>query len=389
MHVATTQEQPLVETVFSHHRSWWRKLPRRMSIRALMIFVLLLGGVLGWVVCLAHVQRDAIAAIRSGGGQVTYHWQLKTLPNGRVQFDPKRRLKVPKWALDYLGADYFGHVEHVELGPRNTDTVIKQVGELDKLRRLTFFRGIDLAPVVSAGIESLPNNGIARFQGLLGLFTKDFSAPPFNGANLRYLKNMTRLEVLNLPESTSLTDRDLKYLSKLTALSSLDLDDSHITDAGLVSLEGMTKLKVLGLMSTQVSSAGLKSLRAMKELKTLNLNRTRVRDLSPISHLTLLTNLQLWHTPIDDKGLAPIVGLTGLTHLELNGTRITDIALPHVARMPKLQKLSIERTNVTDRGLTVLVECKALKQLHVSDTNISQDGLKAFQKARPDVSVQY
>ncbi len=58
-------------------------------------------------------------------------------------------------------------------GPRDVDAVIKQVGQLDQVRRLSFFNGIDLGPLASAGLESLPNNGLSRFQSLLGLFTTD------------------------------------------------------------------------------------------------------------------------------------------------------------------------------------------------------------------------
>jgi hypothetical protein len=387
MNVASTLEKPLVDTVVSDHRSWWRKLPRRMSVRALMILVLLLGGMLGRVVHLAHVQRDAVAAIRSGGGQVQYDWQLKAMTGGTVQFDPTGRPRAPQWLFDYLGDDFFGHVEQVELGSRNVDAVIKQVGRLDKLQRLSFYSGLDLSPLASAGLESLPKNGVASFKGLLGLFTTDFSPPVFDGKNLRYLKDMTRLEHLNLPDLISMTDADLKYLSRLTALSTLELHDPRITDAGLISIEGMTKLKILRLMGTQVSSAGLKSLRAMTELNVLTLNGTRVDDLSPIAHLTLLTTLKLWHTPIDDKGMAPVVGLTALKDLELVGTRITDLTLARLTALPKLQTLSLDQTGVTDRGLATLIECKALKKLHVRGTNISGDGLRAFQKARPGVGV--
>jgi Leucine rich repeat len=430
MPVATVQERPLAQTDFSGRRSWWRKVPRRMSVRALMMLVLVLGGMLGWVVHLAHVQRDAVAAIRSGGGQVTYDWQLKVLP-----IDPRGRPKAPTWLLDYLGDDYFGHVEQVELGPRNVDAVIKQVGQLDKLRRLRFFTGIDLSPLASAGIELLPNNGIARFQGLVGLFTTDFSPPPFTGANFKYLKNLTRLENLDLPDIISVTDADLTHLSKLTALSRLALHDPRITDAGLVSVKDMTKLKVLLLSGTQVSRAGLRNLGAMTGLNTLHLSRTRVDDLSPIGHLTLLTNLHLSEIPLNDKGLAPIVGLvaldkltldgtkvtsasyaslkhlsklnslsldktqvgdegsaelaelTALTHLDLDNTRITDVTLAHLAEMPKLRALSLSGTEITDRGLATLTECKGLRRLNVRGTKISSAGLRAFRKARPDVNV--
>jgi len=328
-----------------------------------MILVLVLGGVLGWVVQLAHVQRDDVAAIRHGGGPVSYDLQLKSLPGGGVRFDRTGRPKAPKWLIDYLGHDFFGHVENVELGPRNLDEVLKQVEHLDNLRRIHFFRGIDLTPMLSAGMTALPNAGLSRFQGLVGLFTMDLSPPQFNGRNLKYLKNMTRLDTLNLPDDSSVTDADLTYLIRLTALSMLELHDPRITDLGLASLKDMSRLKILRLSGTQVTGAGLRSLHAMTGLKVLDLGSTRVDDLAPIGHLTLLTNLNL-----DD-------------------TRITDVTLRHLSGMPGLRSLSLRNTAITDRGLGTLTECKALKTLNVRGTKISSDGLRAFRKDRPYVKV--
>jgi hypothetical protein len=437
MHDATTQDEPRVQAVLTGHGSWRGKLPLRVSVRALMIFVLIVGGVLGWVVHLAHVQRDAVVAIRSGGGDVTYDWQLKRLPNGNAQFDPKGRPKAPAWLLDSLGHDYFGHVEYVYLGPRNTDAVIKQVGHLDKLRRIGVYSGLDLTRFAKAGLESLPNSGLSRFRGLWGLVTADLSPPQFKGANLKYLRNMTRLESLALPGNSSVTDADLTYLSRLTALSQIDLHDPRITDVGLLCLKDMGRLQRLTLSDTQVTGAGLRSLRAMTGLKHLDLDGTRVDDLAPIGHLTLLTNLHLARTPIDDKGLAPIVGLVGLDKLRLSGTkmtsasyahlkhlsklsglsledtqvgdegsavlaeltalvrlnldqtRVTDVTVAHLAKLSRLQFLSLTKTEITDRGLAALLECKTLRRLNVRGTKISRDGLRSFEKARPYVKVVY
>jgi hypothetical protein len=366
------QVEPLVQTVFSGHRRWWRKLPRRPSVGALLILVLVfvLGGVLGWsgwVAHLAYVQRDAVAAIRSGGGQVQYDWQLKSLPDGNAQFDPTGRPEAPNWLLDCLGHDFFGNVEHVELGPRNTDAVIKQVGRLEKLRRLNFFTGIDLTPLASAGINSLPNAGPSRIQVLLRLFTADLSPPRFNGANFKYLENLTRLESLNLPDNISVTDADLTHLSRLTALSSLELHDPRITDAGLVSLKDMARLKKLSLSGTQVSGAELSTLRAMTELKHLDLSRTQVGD----------------------EGASALSDLTALKSLNLNHTPITDVTLNRLAGMSELQDLSCGWTDITDRGLAKLTECRALKKLNVRGTRIGPDGLGAFHHARPDVNVAH
>ena len=45
------------------------RVPRvRLTVRTLMVLVLVLGGVLGWVVHRARVQREAVAAIKRAGG---------------------------------------------------------------------------------------------------------------------------------------------------------------------------------------------------------------------------------------------------------------------------------------------------------------------------------
>jgi len=51
----------------------------RISARGLVILVLVIGTGLGWIVRKAHVQRDAVAAIKNAGAIfVTYDWQHAT-----------------------------------------------------------------------------------------------------------------------------------------------------------------------------------------------------------------------------------------------------------------------------------------------------------------------
>jgi hypothetical protein len=64
----------------------WRKLtdagsPKhsqrriRLSVRALMILIMIVGGGLGRIVHRARVQRDIVAAIDRAGGSVDYDWE--------------------------------------------------------------------------------------------------------------------------------------------------------------------------------------------------------------------------------------------------------------------------------------------------------------------------
>jgi hypothetical protein len=432
---ATMPEHTNSGTVTSFRRSWLRKLPLRLSVRTTMLTVLVAGLGLAWIVHRAHVQRDAIAAIQACGGQVTYDWQLKKLPNGNSQLDPKGRPHGPAWLVGFLGPDFLNHVERVHLGPTNRNEVLKQVGQLDKVRLITFRAGVDILKLASAGMNALPNSGLARLQRMADLVTTELSPEPIQGANLKYVKHFTQLERIDLPEDSSVTDADLANFAGLRALSFMGVHDPQITDAGLISLEGMTRLKTLLLSRTQVSAAGLKSLRIMTQLDRLNLSQTRVDDLTSISHLARLTDLNLSLTPIDDGGLASISGLVGLNVLDLRGTnvtaqaasylarlpkltilslartrvddagsehlaelgalsvlnltdtRISDVAVGHLAKLPRLTQLCLAGTQITDRGLEKLAACKTLRVLEVRGTKITREGLKAFQTVRPGLEV--
>ena len=61
----------------------WRRF-LRFSVRGLIVFLIVVGAGLGWIVRQAHVQGDAVAAIRATGGAVRYDWEF-------------RNLKAPEW----------------------------------------------------------------------------------------------------------------------------------------------------------------------------------------------------------------------------------------------------------------------------------------------------
>ena len=76
--------------------SWKRFL--RFRMRGLLVFVLVIGAGLGWIVRDAHVQRDAVAAIQAAGGKVMYDWEWsdgKYIPGGKPW--------APRWLVDRIG----------------------------------------------------------------------------------------------------------------------------------------------------------------------------------------------------------------------------------------------------------------------------------------------
>lgn len=76
----------------------------------------------------------------------------------------------------------------------------------------------------------------------------------------------------------TLTDRDLKHLSKFPQLKILHLQGRGITDAGLSEIARLPKLTVLTLQKTSVTRAGLQRLRARVELESLDVTGTPIDD---------------------------------------------------------------------------------------------------------------
>jgi hypothetical protein len=118
-------------------------------VRGLLVLVLVIGSGLGWIVHQAHVQRDAVAAIENFGGIVHDDWEW-----GNGSLIPGGRHWAPRWLVDLIGVDYFGHVSMVNLwGAHVTDAELLQL----HLRGLTDLSYLTLTDgqVSDAGIKKL------------------------------------------------------------------------------------------------------------------------------------------------------------------------------------------------------------------------------------------
>ncbi len=260
-------------------RSWQRYL--RLSVRGLIVLVLVIGAGLGWLVHSARVQREAVAAIQRAEGTINYEWELS---NGK--YIQGARPCAPRWLVELIGIDYFGHVTVVELSvsTKLTDATIEQVGRLTRLAELVL-------------IES-----------------------PFSDPLRDDTKGLTN------PGGSQVTDASLVHLKALSKLSSLTLNGSRFTDAGLVHLKGLSNLTSVDLRGTSMTDAGLQHLEGLSNL----------------------TFLDLGSTPITDAGLVHLEGLTKLSTLHLDGTRVTDAGLVRLKRLVKLSILWLAGTQVTD-----------------------------------------
>jgi Leucine-rich repeat (LRR) protein len=268
--------------------------------------VLVIGVGLGWIVRSAHIQRDAVAAIKNAGGTVAYNWE----------WDHGKRILggepwAPSWLVEFTGVDFFGHVTHVgfEGRSRPADTVLAEVGRLNQLQRLWLS---NTSVITEAELVDL--NGLTKIAFVVVNSSQVTDAGPV------HLNGLANLSILSL-EGTQVTDAWLVHLKGLTNLSDLSLYGTQVTDAGLVHLKGLTNLSVLDLRDTQVTDAGLVHLRGLTNLSTLRLGGYHVTDpgLVHLKGLTNLSTLWLWCPQVTDLGLVHLKGLTNLSILSFGG----------------------------------------------------------------------
>ncbi len=220
-------------------RPWQKYL--RFSVRGLIVLVLAIGAGLGSIVRGARIQREAAAAIRNADGMVYYDWQSTPAP-GTLPGKPP----VPRWLVELIGVDYFGHIRAVSLH-KATDATMAQVGQLNRL------------DTVLLRASSVSDTGLAHLSGVANLSILDLSHTQVTRAGLAHLKDLNKLGVLDLA-GAQVTDDGLAHLKGLSNLMQLNLNSTHVTDAGLVHLKGLAKLHVLEVVDTQVTEEGAKEL---------------------------------------------------------------------------------------------------------------------------------
>ena len=338
-------------------RSWLRRPRVRLSLRAVMIFILFFGGGLGWVVNRANVQRDAVAAIEQAGGKVTYDWELTPMTyiyGNSFKPNPKGMPKWPKWLVARLGPDYFGSVKTVILGPESTDATTSHVGRLAQLEELDADKA-----------SRLTNAGLVHLRALTGLRMFIMGpSPGVTGAGLVNVAGLTRLERLGF-SGIPVDDADLVHLRGLANLRMLRLNGGGggITDEGMANLKELVQLRELIVRRSKITGDGLVSLNQMNFMHELILLESRVQTLEPLRRMTALQCLWVVGSPLDDAGLKPAEHLTSLRYLHLGDTR------------------------VEDEGLKFLVGLESLREVNVKGTGVTAEGAASFRKARPKVGV--
>ena len=409
-------------------RRWWS-----VSVRGLMLFVLIVGGSIGWEVNQVGRMRQAITVLHrpiagvpeepeEDDGVQFFRSEISQGSKVEIAFDHEysegeyrtapRMPWLPGWLRRLLGEDHFQNVSLVEFHRRPTAEdwdaldalptvqvlsfgyVTLGKGDLDRLatRPRPALRNLNLFDT------KIDDQALANVAGLTSLRQLDLRMTAVTGPGLASLAKLDRLEELLL-SSPAGTDQGLAHLQGLRNLRVIDAigTNAGLTDVGLGSLRAMNHLETLGFNAHGVTDAGMAILEALPGLRSLNIrpvfsdhqrmlriSATGIKHLDRLSHLEALelNGLSL----VDDTWLEPIGRLANLTDLNVSGNGITDTGLIHLARLTQLSELRISSNGVTDAGLAHLEPLTKLARLSFF-AEVSDAAIAAFQASHPSVKI--
>lgn len=296
--------------------------PRRrfaISLRASMLLVLVVGGLIGWKARRASLQRRAVAAIQRLGGSTQYDWEAAH--DWRSDPDPAS-VPGPAWLRRIIGDEYFQEVAVVSLAPfrdqpdqpieQSAYRKLKREFDADQLACLDGLEGIEHIELWSTGLGP---EGAARLGRLARLKNLALSGAPLGAEALAHLGKLTDLETLFI--SVEVGDaRSLAFLDRLPKLTMLIIWDGPVSDDGLAVIGRRERLEILSIDGAKLTDAGLAHLRGMRRLTSLRIDSA---------------------FGFTEEGLSSLPDLPDLRGLILQGRGVSKPVLARLRARPGLQ----------------------------------------------------
>ena len=331
----------------------------RFTLSAMMIVVLIVGGGFGWLASRARVQRDAVALITQHRGVVAYDWQIKPGPQ-------PRQPPGPQWLRDLIGPDALDTVVLAGFATdaKLDDRTMAAIGQLSRLESLDL-PGSGLAEVTPDGFAHLRALRLQQLSASGRGDTTGFLAVIDGQAQLKRL----------LLEGAQPTDADMARIGKLVTLESLTINGRQLSDEGFAHLSTLKNLKNLAVLGKHF--ANLSCLSGLTNLEDLELGDHEavgeslpVLSIAPLFGLYQLRSLTLSDYPVARTDLEGIAGLRALGSLNLMGADLDDAALERISRLTSLQSVAFRGQGISDAGLANLARLPYLINLQLDRTSV-------------------
>ncbi len=396
-------------------RPWWRV---RLSLRAMMVLVLVIGAPLGWQARRASIQRRAVATVLSLSGKVSYEDEIDASGYPRRPHRPWG----PRWLRGLIGDEFFQEVAWVNFDARRggrqvDDGSIAVVNDFDHLQGITI-RG----PNHQTG--QLPTRlvtaeGLARLTGLPRLRVLHFyqigsdaamlalvprwptledvtirdQTKAIPGSSLAHLAKLPRLKVAVVTSVESSEEADLTPLAALKHLEQVIISRSPRSDRGVEQFASIPSLRLLNLLQTEMTPKTLSELARNPNLMSLsfdgsrlptggfsalaNLSRLKYLDVSFDGHGGSPNAHHLIHRAAKRFGDADLDALRNapLATLTIAGMDATDAGVRRLLQNLGFDSLTLGGRGITDASIPLLAQLTQLRTLVLADTGITDAGL--------------
>ena len=281
----------------------------------------------------------------------------------------------------------FADLEVLQLDGSNvTDRGFAHVANLKKLTILDMpgVRITDLAPVADLVQLDLLVLAPARRDVTPTAVRPHGPGGPSSLGPLRRLTNVTQL----ILGDTRIEDRDLAVVAGLPKLNNLQIGARGITEAGLARLAESRSLTCLGLADTSIADLRPLSPR-LHAISTLWMENSHLTDagIEPLPRGMRLTDLTIAGSRMTDAGLDHLASLTSLWSLRLDRSAITDAGLARLKSLKSLETLSLTETELTDSSVETLAGFQSLKSLNLDRSGISPAGIERLKQALPKARI--
>ena len=249
----------------------------------------------------------------------------------------------------------------------------------NQLTDLRPLMGMDKLKYINASGNNITGTSpVSMMNGVEELYLNDNPIRDFSG-----LRKTKSLKVLGLA-NTGLTDEDLEYLSKLTLLTSLDINDNPDISGEAVD-ELQSKLATCnighGVLPYSIEVDGHTVLSNAKEL---NLSGTGISDLTGLAKLNELEKVDLSRNSISNIYILEFTASRyTIKELNLSGNLIEDIT--PLASLQAVEVLDLSNNMISSE--TPLMNLKNLKTLYLGGNLLSERQIDALQNALLDCEI--
>ena len=265
-------------------------------------------------------------------------------------------------------------------------TILKQVGQLKKLRTLS---------IKLDHVENKRLSVLANCPELRKLTIAKSILSRIDDVALANVARIPKLERLSA-DTHSVTAEGFKPLNKLTNLRELLLSD--LNDKNARGLSALTNANLEMLYLDKYSSWKPEELSFQSKLSNLTkliiegqLNDEAIQALRPTK---LLSNLDFRELAISDEGLDHLMTFKNVTSLNLVGhfnkpkSTVTSKGLSQLGSLEKLEYLGIGRLAFGDDALEAFSNHPKIDVLEFYEVQLTKKAFEAFKKAHPNKTVR-